>query len=105
MTSAIMVSLCFVAFAVALLLVMLFIKLETVKRFRKFFVATEGIYLSGTVLILIICIVLRDMPVSFSLISQGLIFLVFIFTVLMLNLVATKAQNYEQNQNNSEETH
>lgn len=90
MTSAVILSICFTVAALILLIVMILVKADIIKRFRAFFVANVAIYLSGTVLILIVCLLMKNMPLTFSLISESLISIVFLLTFLMMYFVARK---------------
>lgn len=90
MTPAVILSSCFTAAALILLVVMILVKTDIIKRFRAFFVANVAIYLSGTVLILIVCLLMRNMPLTFSLISESLISIVFLLTFMMMYFVARK---------------
>lgn len=90
MTPSVILSICFTAAALMLLIVVLLLKTDIIKRFRAFFIANVAIYLSGTVLILIVCLLMRNMPLTFAMISESLISVVFLLTFLMMYFVARK---------------
>ena len=75
---------------------MITIRVDTIKRYRTFFVATEAIYLSGTLMVLIACAVLKGLPLSFALISEILILFIFTMTTFSLFFVARKTEKMIQ---------
>ena len=88
----------FVLIALALLVLLCIIRNDTVRRYRKFFIATEAIYLSGTVLLLIVFNVIKGITVPLAFVSEFLISMVYSMTVFAMLFIAKKAGMLMENQ-------
>lgn len=85
---------CFTAFAV-LCLVYLFVTGRTLfsGNLKNFFRAGAGVYLSGTLLLLFLACVLKEVPLAFILISEITIMTVFVATfIIIIRLSKTLAK-------------
>lgn len=58
--------------------------------YRTFYRACCGIYISGTVLVLVFTLLLKALPVMFVVISNVTILAVFVFTVLLIYFTTKK---------------
>ena len=93
MTATLLTGIGFMIFAIVLLFVMISMKVEALAKLKKFCIATEAIYLSGTVLLFFVFLLVEGIPLSFALIAEILILLVFIFTMFTLYMIARTVQN------------
>ncbi len=93
MNATLLTGIGFVLFAIVLLIVLISIKIEALGKLKKFCIATEAIYLSGTVLLLFVFLLVEGIPLSFALIAEILILLVFIFTFFTLFMIARTVKN------------
>ena len=74
---------------------MISLKVEGLGKIKKFCIATEAIYLSGTVLLFFVFLFVEGIPLSFALIAEVLILLVFIFTLFTLFMIAKAVKNMQ----------
>ena len=92
-TTAVITAGCFTAFAAIILVFLFFTKNPLLSgKLRNYFRAGTAVYLSGTLLILILSIALKGVPTAFIVISELMIMTVFIVTyILIVNLSKTIA--------------
>ena len=75
-------ALIFLIVSVAILIFLIVAKLPGIfSKYRKFFIASCGVYVSGALLVFIFTMLMPGLPVAFVLISDITILLVFCFTV------------------------
>ena len=103
MTPSLLASVIFAVLAVILLIAVILIRNDLISKYRKFFVATEAIYLSGALMVLIACAVLKEMPLSFALIADILILFIYAMTTVALFTVAGKAEKMKSQINENKE--
>lgn len=92
-------ALCFTAFAVIVFVCLLFSKRPLFAgSLKKFFAAGTGVYISGTLLILLFACILKGVPLAFILISEFTIMTVFIVTfIIIIRLSKTLEKMSEEN--------
>jgi amino acid permease len=92
-TTAVITAGCFTAFAAIILVYLFFTKNPLLSgKLRNYFRAGTAVYLSGTLLILILSFALKGVPTAFIVISELMIMTVFIVTyILIVNLSKTIA--------------
>ena len=74
--------------AAALLLVLIFAKLPFISGVaKKYMIATAAVYLSGTLLLLILCIRMTQLPFVFVVISEISILSVFVITMISIMVI------------------
>ena len=104
-TAAVITAACFAAVSVLFFVYLLFTKNPILSgKFRNYYRAGSAVYISGTVLILILAFALKGVPVAFIVISELMIMTVFVVTyILIANLskalataAARNAQKIEQ---------
>ena len=93
MISSVVVAVIFLIVAIALLIGILLCKHPLYIKFRKFYMATALVYLSGTVLPLVLCCYLKDMPVAYAVICEFFIAFIFAISVFTLSYIASKADD------------
>ena len=110
-TAAVITAACFTAVSVLFFVYLLFTKHPVFSgKFRNYYRAGSAVYISGTILILILAFVLKGVPVAFIVISELMIMTVFIVTyILIANLskalagAARNAQRPEQEEKPDDE--
>lgn len=80
MTTSQLVTAIFVAVSIAVLLYVIFGSRFNETGFKKYIIATGAIYLSGTLLVAAIIYLNASMPVTFTIISEVSILLIFLFS-------------------------
>lgn len=84
-TAAVITASCFTLFSVMILVFLFFTKNPLLSgRFKNYFRAGTLVYISGTILLLILSIVLKGVPVAFIVISELMIMTVFIVTYILI---------------------
>ena len=84
-TGSVSVASCFTAFAIACLIYLFFTKRPLFSgSLKNFFRAGTGVYLSGTLLILLFAFVLKGVPIAFIIISELTIMTVFVATFIII---------------------
>ena len=78
------ISACFLAFAIIALIVSIFYPKYSKQEFKKYYVGSAAVYLSGNILIFIVVLVNKEILPIFSLISCLSVFVIFLFTVFMI---------------------
>ena len=82
--SAIIAISCNVLAVIALLLLIFIRNIGIISKYRRYFVASAAVYLSGTLLITLIIFIAVKIPVMFAVMSEIMIF--FVFAVVMFVL-------------------
>ncbi len=82
--SAVIALSCNVLALLALILTIFIKNIGIISKYRRYFVASAAVYLSGTILITIIIFIAVKIPVLFAVISEIMIF--FVFAVVMFVL-------------------
>ena len=83
--TAVITAACFTAVSVLFFLYLLFTKNPLFSgRFRNYYRAGSAVYISGTVLLLILSFVLKGVPTAFIVISELMIMTVFIVTYILI---------------------
>lgn len=101
------ISLVFVAVSVLILLFLIFGKASVCRtKFRNHVIATAGIYVSGTVLVALLFFFVIDLPLTFVLLSDGFITIIFVFMAYMIirlgnNLESIREELTKNNEKNS----
>jgi len=104
-TAAVITAACFTGISVLFFVYLLFTKNPLFSgKFRNYYRAGSAVYISGTILLLVLAFVLKGVPVAFIVISELMIMTVFIVTyILIANLskalataAARNAQKIEQ---------
>ena len=92
-TTAVITAGCFTAFAAIILVYLFFTKNPLLSgKLRNYFRAGTAVYLSGTLLILVLSFALKGVPTAFIVSSELMIMTVFIVTyILIVNLSKTIA--------------
>lgn len=93
MTLARVIVCAFFALAMILLLIVIKTNILTPKQFKKYFIATTLVYISGTVLIFAIVFANKQMPWSFAIISELSIIFVYIFSMYMTHRMGMNLQS------------
>lgn len=84
-TAAVITASCFTAFAAAILVYLFFTKNPLLSgKLRNYFRAGAAVYLSGTLLILVLSFALKGVPTAFIVISELMIMTVFIVTYILI---------------------
>lgn len=84
-TAAVITAACFTAVSVLFFLYLLFTKNPLFSgKFRNYYRAGSAVYISGTILILILAFALKGVPVAFIVISEVMIMTVFIVTYILI---------------------
>ena len=91
MSATVLTGSIFVLIAVVLLILLFFLKADIVRRYRKFFIATEAIYLSGTILLLVLFNVIKGITLPLAVVSEILISFVYVMTTFAMVYIAKKA--------------
>ena len=93
---------------VILLLVLFTDKIANPVKYKKFFTATTIIYITGTILVMVIVSVNKEIPIAFSIISEIMILAIYLFSMFMIKKLANsvveleKAQKEAQNKTDAE---
>ena len=92
-TAAVITAACFTALSVAFLVFLFITKNPLLSgKFRNYDRAGAAVYISGTLVLLFLACVLKDLPTSFIVIAEVMIMTVFIVTyILIANLSRTLA--------------
>ena len=81
----------FLAVSLAILIYLFFGKSEFCKgKFRNFFRACCGVYVSGALLVFVFTLIMKGLPVAFVVISDITVLCVFIFTVALIYFMTRK---------------
>lgn len=81
-TPSVIAAIIFLIVSIVILLFLIFAKLPGIfKKYKNFFIASCGVYVSGALLVFIFTLIMEGLPVAFVLISDITILLVFCFTV------------------------
>ncbi|MCR4776877.1 MAG: hypothetical protein K5869_10935 [Saccharofermentans sp.] len=84
-TAAVITAACFTAVSVLFFVYLLFTKNPLFSgKFRNYYRAGSAVYISGTILILILAFALKGVPVAFIVISEVMIMTVFIVTYILI---------------------
>ena len=104
-TAAVITAACFTAVSVLFFVYLLFTKNPILSgKFRNYYRAGSAVYISGTVLLLILAFALKGVPVAFIVISELMIMTVFVVTyILIANLSKTLAAAASRNAPESEQ--
>ena len=104
-TTAVITAGCFTAFAAIILVYLFFTKNPLLSgKLRNYFRAGTAVYLSGTLLILVLSFALKGVPTAFIVISELMIMTVFIVTyILIANLSKALAGAAERNAQRTEQ--
>lgn len=88
MTTGLIVSLIFVFIAVAFILFLLLGKAPLCRNdFRKYSIASSIVYLSATILIAIVCLIVKDLTASFAVVGDISITVFFVIGVATVNIM------------------
>ena len=104
-TAAVITAACFTAVSVLFFVYLLFTKNPILSgKFRNYYRAGSAVYISGTVLLLILAFVLKGVPVAFIVISEVMIMTVFVVTyILIANLSKALANTANRNAQKTEQ--
>jgi hypothetical protein len=86
----------FIVIAVICLIAAICFKSEFYSRLKKFYIATAGVYLSGTFLILFVCLNNVDIPLPIALVSEVFMMVIFGMSVFTLTYVGKKADDIKR---------
>ena len=90
-TSAVITASVFLAVSLAILIYLFLGKSEFCKgKFRNFFRACCGVYVSGALLVFVFTLIMKGLPVAFVIISDLTILAVFIFTAALIYFMSKK---------------
>lgn len=85
MTIARIIVLAFLVFSICCLIFVIKTKLLKPQKFKKFFIATTLIYVSGALLVFAIVFANKAMPWTFAVASESSIIVVYVFTMYMIH--------------------
>lgn len=90
-TAAVITASVFLAVSLAILIYLFLGKSEFCKgKFRYFFRACCGVYVSGALLVFVFTLIMKGLPVAFVVISDITVLCVFIFTVTLIYFMTRK---------------
>ncbi|MBR4557897.1 MAG: hypothetical protein IKO15_10550 [Clostridiales bacterium] len=94
----------FLAISVTILIFFAVAKLPGIfKKYKMFFIASSGVYVSGALLVFIFTLIMEGLPVAFVIISDITILFVFLFTVgliyFMTRSIVANAEKLEKKNN------
>lgn len=90
-TSAVITASVFLAVSLAVLVYLFIGKSELCKgKFRSFYRACCGVYVSGALLVFVFTLIMKGLPVAFVVISDITVLCVFIFTVALIYFMTKK---------------
>lgn len=101
MSSSCICALIFIVIACVCLIASICFKSDFYSRFKKFYIATAAVYLSGTVLILLVCMNNKGIPLSIALISELFMAVIFGISVFTLSYIGKKADDIKRETNNN----
>ena len=93
MTLARVIVCAFFVLSMILLLLVFKTNILTPKQFKKYFVATTLVYISGTIMIFAIVFANKQMPWSFAIISELSILCVYVFLMYMTHRMGKNLQS------------
>lgn len=83
--AAVITAACFTGVSVLFFVYLLLTKNPTLSgKFRNYYRAGSAVYISGTILLLVLSLVLKGLPVAFIVISELMIMTVFVVTYILI---------------------
>ena len=103
-TSAVITASVFLAFSLAILIYLFVGKSQFCKgKYRSFFRACCGVFVSGALLVFVFTLIMKGLPVAFVVISDLTILCVFIFTVGLICFMTKKLMQMGDNGSSANE--
>ena len=97
-TAAVITASVFLAVSLAILIYLFLGKSEFCKgKFRNFFRACCGVYVSGALLVFVFTLIMKGLPVAFVVISDVTVLFVFIFTTALIYFMTRKLVQMAEN--------
>lgn len=103
-TSAVITASVFLVLSIALLIYLFIGKSQFCKgKYRNFYRACCGVFVSGALLVFVFTLIMRGLPVAFVVISDITIFFVFVFTVGLILFMSKKLLQMGDNNGSANE--
>ena len=86
----------FIFFALVCLIITICFRSDFYLKFKKFYIATAAIYLSGTVMVFFVCRNIGEVPAFVAIISEVFMSVIFRISVFTLTYVGKKADEIKR---------